>query len=315
MSAQRRAACRVAVGVAVSVIVLASGCVALGSRARVTTNAVVNDEAGWSMAATGTQPLLPARWLLRSHDVDGVPVDPLDDLVVALDDDGDGEGDQNVDTHRFEVRYEAPEARATIWFRLVPLDVARSRRTLSELGVIYTEQLRSRSPLDAAIAALTRGDAVGPPTGGLFIAPTTTTTGNRTTTTGGAFIPGGPSWVEVDPTARVVAGVSVLAARDTRVGGAPARQLLIEVVGIPDPATERLREAALAVGDFVVPDNVRVALTLVRLPGRYSASNPYGGIEVPLVLMVGYAAPPEQFATGLGDYQTLLGKVRVESQR
>ena len=31
--------------------------------------------------------------------------------------------------------------------------------------------------------------------------------------------------------------------------------------------------------------------------------------------MVGYAAPPEQFATGLGDYQTLLGKVRVESQR
>lgn len=294
---------------AIAVIALASSC-SFGGRATVTATSVANDDAGWSMAARPGGSLLPARWLLRSHDVEGDPIDPFDDVVLALDTSGDGEGDQNEDAYRSEVRYEDPATKSTIWFRLVPLDVARSRRTLTELGLIYVEELRRRDPLDAAIAALTRGDAVGPRTSGAYIPPAAVGRGGSSSGIG-TFIPGGPSWVEIDPTARVLAEVNVLAARDASVGDAPARQLLVDVVAMADPATAALRAAAIAAGEFGVPEHARLAITLVRLPGRFVSVNPYGGIEVPVVLLAGYAAPPENFAAGLADYGALLQRVHV----
>ena len=290
-------------------IVLASGC-AFGARDR-HGGQDRERQAGWSTTALPHRPLLPVRWLLRSHTRDGDAIDPLDDLVVALDTNGDGEGDLNVDLHRFEVRYEDPSAQGTIWFRLVPLDVARSRRTLMELGAMYVEQLRTRGALDAAIVALTRGDAVGPMTSGAYIPGTTTGRGNNTTTTAGTFIPEDARGRY--PTARVFAEVSVLAAQ-TRASAERSRQLLVDVAATPDPSTARLREAALAIGDATVPDRARLAVTLVRLPGRFVARNPYGGMEVPVVLLVGYAGPPESFAAGLEDYQALLRRVRVDAE-
>jgi len=251
---------------------------------------------------------MPPRWRLPSHDPRGNPIDPLDDLVIALDMDGDGEGDRNVDVHRFEVRYEEPSTVSTIWLRLVPLDVTLSRRALADLGAIFAQQLRTTPPLDAAIATLTRGKLVPGTSGGGTI---TNFAGSGTTVSFGPA----PDWVDADPSARVMADVQVLAERDASVAGAPARQLIIDVQAKPDPATAALRRAAIASGDFSVPNRARLAVTLVRLPERFEVAFPNGGVDVPLVLLAAYAAPPEHFEQGLADYGSLLRRMRVGARR
>lgn len=287
---------------------LAGGCQYSLSRASVSPAAIVNAGAGWSIRDLQhpRRALMPPRWRLPSHDPRGNPIDPLDDLVIALDFDGDGEGDRNVHIHRFEVRYEEPSTESTIWLRLVPLDLTLSRRALVELGALFAQQLRTTPPLDAAIATRTAGKLVPGTSGGTTIA---NFAGSGTTVSFGPA----PEWVDADPSARVVADVHVLAARDASVGGAPARQLIIDVSATPDPATDGLRRAAIARGDFSVPDRARLAVTLVRLPERFEVAFPNGRVDVPLVLLAAYAPPPERFEQGLADYRSLLRRMRVDA--